>query len=417
MPALDNAHALIIGIADYTNIRKLPKVQDAQDLAAALVDPALCGYDPKNVTILLEQDATRDKIRAGFERLKRRCIADSTVFLYFSGHGGQINEGANQGQYLLPVDVVFPGDYELARTAISGTELTEALRAIKAKRLTVVLDCCHAGGIGEPRDLVPGEQVATGLSDGYLNELKSGTGRVIISATRGTDPAYVREGAKYGVFTGHFLEGLRGAARGDGGVIRILDLYSYVQEKVVADQPSQRPVLKVELEENYPIVLYRGGKPPTPEHVERPKDDFKYDVFLSYRGIDPDKSWVRKTLYPRLKAEGLKVCLDVVDFRLGEPVIHEMERAVVESRYTTAVLTPAYLSSNFTDFENVIAQHLGLEQSQRRFLGLLREPCTPRLGIRALYYLDMTDDDEFDVGIARLAAQLHESPDRKPAAT
>src|SRR5215471_9479827 len=175
-----------------------------------------------------------------------------------------------------------------------------------------------------------------------------------------------------GVFTGHFLDGLRGAARGDGGVIRILDLYSYVQEKVVADQPNQRPVLKVELEENYPIVLYRGGKPPETGSIERPEDGFKYDVFLSYRGQDPDKTWVRRTLYPRLKAEGLKVCLDAVDFRLGEPVIHEMERAVTESRYTMAVLTPAYLTSNFADFENVIAQHLGLEQSQRRFLGLLR---------------------------------------------
>jgi len=417
MPSLDNAHALIIGIADYANIRKLPKVQDAEDLAAALVDPVLCGYDPKNVTILLEHDATRDKIRVAFEALKGRCNADSTVFLYFAGHGGQIKKGTNKGQYLLPVEVIYPGDDDLARTAISGTELTEALRAIKAKRLTVVLDCCHAGGIGEPRDLGSAEQVAIGLSDGYLNELKSGTGRVIISATRETDPAYVRHGAKYGVFTGHFLEGLRGAARGEGGVIRILDLYTYVQEKVVADQPNQRPVLKVELEENYPIVLYRGGKAPASKPIERHEDGFEYDVFLSYRHQDPDKTWVRKTLYPRLKAEGLKVCLDVVDFRLGEPVITEMERAVVESRYTTAVLTPAYLSSNFADFENVIAQHLGLEQSQRRFLGLLREPCTPRLGIRALYYLDMSDDDEFDLGVARLAAQLREPPDRKPAAT
>jgi hypothetical protein len=417
MPVLDNAHALVIGIADYENIRKLPKVQDAEDLAAALVDPALCGYDPKNVTILLEQDATRDKIRVAFEALKGRCNADSTVFLYFSGHGGQIKKGTNKGQYLLPVEVIYPGDDDLARTAISGTELTEALRAIKAKRLTVVLDCCHAGGIGEPRDLGSAEQVAIGLSDGYLNQLKSGAGRVIISATRETDPAYVRHGAKYGVFTGHFLEGLRGAARGEGGVIRILDLYTYVQEKVVADQPNQRPVLKVELEENYPIVLYRGGKAPAFKPIERHEDGFEYDVFLSYRHQDPDKTWVRKTLYPRLKAEGLKVCLDVVDFRLGEPVINEMERAVVESRYTTAVLTPAYLSSNFTDFENVIAQHLGLEQSQRRFLGLLREPCKPRLGIRALYYLDMSDDDEFDLGVARLAAQLREPPDRKPAAT
>ncbi len=417
MPAIDNAHALVIGIADYANIRKLPKVQDAEDLAAALVDPSLCGYDPMNVAVLLDGDATRQKIRAGLEALKGRCNADSTVFLYFSGHGGQIREGANKGQYLLPVDVTYPGDEELARTAISGAEFTGALNAVKARRLTLVLDCCHAGGIGEPRDLIASDPVVNGLSDGYLDQLKSGTGRVIISATRGSDPAYVRDGAKYGVFTGHFLDGLRGAARGDGGVIRILDLYSYVQEKVVADQPNQRPVLKVELEENYPIVLYRGGKPPETVTTKRPEDGFKYDVFLSYRGQDPDKTWVRKTLYPRLKAEGLKVCLDAVDFRLGESVIHEMERAVTESRYTMAVLTPAYLTSNFTDFENVIAQHLGLEQSQRRFLGLLREPCNPRLGIRALYYLDMTDDDEFDLGIARLTAQLRESPDRKPVAT
>ena len=230
--------------------------------------------------------------------------------------------------------MVYPGDEDLARTAISGAEFTGALNAIKARRLTVVLDCCHAGGIGEPRDLGAAEPVETGLSDGYLDELKAGTGRVIISATRGSDPAYVRDGAKYGVFTGHFLDGLRGAARGDGGVIRILDLYSYVQEKVVADQPNQRPVLKVELEENYPIALYRGGKPPAPDPVERPDDGFKYDVFLSYREQDPDKTWVRKTLYPRLKAEGLKVCLDAVDFRLGEPVITRDGAGRGQSRYT-----------------------------------------------------------------------------------
>lgn len=411
MPVLDNAHALVIGIADYENIRKLPKVQDAEDLAAALVDPALCGYDPKNVTILLEQDATRDKIRAGFESLKGRCNADSTVFLYFSGHGGQIKKGTNKGQYLLPVEVIYPGDDDLARTAISGTELTEALRAIKAKRLTVVLDCCHAGGIGEPRDLGSAEQVALGLSDGYLNELKSGTGRVIISATRETDPAYVRDGAKYGVFTGHFLEGLRGAARGEGGVIRILDIYSYVQKKVVADQPNQRPVLKVELEENYPIALYRGGKRSAAPPAENPKDGFDYDLFLSYNAVEPDKTWVRKTLLPRLKAEGLKVFIDYVDFRLGAPVVTEIERAVTQSRYTVGVLSPSYLASNFRDLESILAEHLGLEESQGRFIGLMRESCKPRLGIRARYYLDITDPEEFDAAVDRLVAQARLSPD------
>jgi uncharacterized caspase-like protein len=197
MPAISNGHALVVGITDYANIRKLPKVRDAEDLAKAIGDPALCGYDAKNVTVLLDGEATREKIRAGLEKLKGRCNADSTVFLYFSGHGGQIKQGANKGQYLLPVDVTYPGDDELAGSAISGTELTAALNAIKARRLTVVLDCCHAGGIGQPRALIGADPVVNGVSDGYLDQLKAGSGRVIISATRGSDLAFVRDTAKY----------------------------------------------------------------------------------------------------------------------------------------------------------------------------------------------------------------------------
>jgi len=47
MPALDNAQTLIIGITDYANIGKLPKVRDAQDLAVALVDPTFAGMTRK----------------------------------------------------------------------------------------------------------------------------------------------------------------------------------------------------------------------------------------------------------------------------------------------------------------------------------------------------------------------------------
>ena len=144
MPVLDNAHALVVGIADYANIRKLPKVRDAEDMAAALVTPR-CGYDPNHVTVLLDGDATREKIRAGFASLEARGNAESTVFLYSLGHDGQVKDGENRGQYLLPVDVVYLGDEDLAGTAISGAEFTVALNAIKARRLTVVLDCCHAG--------------------------------------------------------------------------------------------------------------------------------------------------------------------------------------------------------------------------------------------------------------------------------
>lgn len=58
-----------------------------------------------------------------------------------------------------------------------------------------------------------------------------------------------------------------------------------------------------------------------------------------------------------------------------------MQRAVLKSRYSLAVLTPAYLQSNFAEFENVLAQRLGLEKGQRRLLAIMREECDPELRI------------------------------------
>ena len=83
-----------------------------------------------------------------------------------------------------------------------------------------------------------------------------------------------------------------------------------------------------------------GGKgvqapPPAPPAG----DGFAYDVFLSYRDQDPDKTWARKTLLPRLEQDGLKV-IEQRRFRLGAPIVKEMERAVMQSRYTLSVLSP-----------------------------------------------------------------------------
>jgi TIR domain len=138
-----------------------------------------------------------------------------------------------------------------------------------------------------------------------------------------------------------------------------------------------------------------------------PAQSFAYDVFISYRHQEPDLTWVRTTLVPRLRAEGLKVCIDDDCFHLGAPLVLEMARAVEQSRYTLAVLSPAYLRGNFAQLEGVLAEHLGLEQGQRRLLAVIREPCTPRLGMRARLWLDMTHEAEVERGIARLVGELH----------
>jgi TIR domain len=139
-------------------------------------------------------------------------------------------------------------------------------------------------------------------------------------------------------------------------------------------------------------------------------DGFGYDVFISYRQQPPDGPWVRRVLLSELRARGLRICVDFECFVLGRPIISEMERAVEQSRYTLAVLTPAYLASNFTTLENVLADHLGLERSERRLLAVMREPCNPRLGLRARLWLDLTDDRTLPDALDRLAAELHRPP-------
>lgn len=134
-----------------------------------------------------------------------------------------------------------------------------------------------------------------------------------------------------------------------------------------------------------------------------------YDAFLSYRHLEPDRSWVRGTLERHLVDAGLRVCVDYRCFRLGAPLVLEMALAVEQSRYTVAVLTPAYLTSNFTELENVLAEHLGLEESQRRLLLLMRESCRPRLGLRARLQLDVTGEDHREQ-LDRLVDELRRDP-------
>ena len=44
MPTMNNAHAVLIGIADYQHIRSLPAsvLKDAEDVYGVLADPQLC---------------------------------------------------------------------------------------------------------------------------------------------------------------------------------------------------------------------------------------------------------------------------------------------------------------------------------------------------------------------------------------
>jgi hypothetical protein len=134
-----------------------------------------------------------------------------------------------------------------------------------------------------------------------------------------------------------------------------------------------------------------------------------FDVFVSYRSKGAECAWVRGVLAVRLRAAGLRVFLDMECFRPGTPLVLEMARGVQQSRYTLAVLTPAYLVSNFTELEGVLAEHLGLKQRRDRLLAVVREPCQPRLSLRSRLWFDMRTSEEVARNLPRLAAAIRET--------
>ncbi|HWO21218.1 MAG TPA: TIR domain-containing protein [Kofleriaceae bacterium] len=417
---LEDAHALIVGISAYRHVRPLPQVQDAEDVAALLADPARCGYPAAQIRVLLESAATRAAILGALDELAARARPSSTVFIYFSGHGGAAiaPPGGPDRCYLMPVDAGWGEPAELEATAIAGAELSRRLGALAARRVTVVLDCCRAAGIAEPRSAgEPWRAEARDVVAPLLGELTPdavaplavGRGRAVLAASRADGPAFVMLGERNGVFTRHLLDGLRGGASRAGGVVRICDLFDYVQAHVVAEQPGQRPVFKAELEENYPIA--RAPEAPPPVDVPPAPDAHAYDVFVSYARRDPDdRAWVERVLVPFLERAGLRACLEHRDFRLGQPRIREMERAVTESRYTLAVLSPSYVRDGFTDFQALLAQHRSLETRAPRLVPVLRRECRLELGTRMTSLLDLSADDDVPAGLARLALALREPP-------
>jgi len=361
--------------------------------------------------VLLQEEAPRERILEELGVLAQRTSEQSTVFFYFSGHGGLARVKGAETCYLMPVGAKAETLAELNETAISGSALSALLRAIPASKVTVVLDCCNAAGVAEPRDVaVAAAPVWTPkLSPGSVEVLGQGIGRAVLAASRADGSAFAMPDARNGIFTGHLLAGLRGGAVGVGGVIRICDLFHYVQERTRAEHRAQRPVFKADIEENYPVAMFRGGEAPALV-LPTLADGYAYDAFVSCS--KGDLEWVRTKVVPSLEQLGLKLCLEDRDFRLGAQRLKEMERAVKTSRYTVCLFTPAYLTGPFEDFQQALARFQAVESRTRRFIPLLRKACDLSMGVQMTQLLDVTADREVDVEAAlqRLALALRESP-------
>ncbi len=204
-----------------------------------------------------------------------------------------------------------------------------------------------------------------GLSESYYEALGSGRGRAILASSRDSEFSYVLGGASNSLFTQHLLAGLQGGIATDDGLIRVFDLFEYVQPRVTSGHPRQHPIFKAELEENFPVALRLGGQSSV---VAKDADGFLYDAYISYVDHDPDTTWVWDVLTPRLEQAGLRVAVSGDVESPGVARVVGIERAIRQSRRTVVVLSEAYLSNQLAAFENTMAQTMGLQEGAYRLL-------------------------------------------------
>lgn len=394
---LTDAHALVIGIGAYVHADPLPSAvrRGAEELAAALADPEIGGYPPEQVRLLLDGEARREAIFEQLRVLAGATTPESTVCLYFAGHGGPAEAGGEP--YLLPVET---DPARLAATAVAGGELTAAVAAIPARRLLVVFDCCHAGDLVAGGALAAPAGLAGGVTETFCEILGSGSGRVVMAAARGSERSWVESGDEPSVFTRRLLEALR------GGRVRVFDLFEHVQPAVTGERPDQHPVFRADLDENFPVALALGRREPHPAGAA---DGFLYDAFLSYAEREPDERWVWEVLVPRLEAAGLAVAVAGDSGDPGVARVVAAERGILRARRTVVVLSAGYLEDEMTGFVDTLAQTVGLEEGVARLLPVRFAPVDPErlpARLRMLVSLDLGHPQRAGRNMCRLVRAL-----------
>ncbi len=247
-----NAYAIVIGIEQYRE--KLPKADYAERDATLMGDylTKVLGYPEQNVVVRVNDRAARTDLEKYFEGwLPNHVEKDSSVFIYYSGHGAPNPKSGDA--YLVPYD----GDPTFVeKTAYPLKRLYAALDKLPARQVTVVLDSCFSGAGG--RSVLAAGARPMGLS--VETAIPASGKTVVLAASSGDQISSTFQDQGHGLLTYFFLKGLQG----DGdvnkdGVIEMNELFEFLKpnvERVARRQYNneQTPQLLAS-----PDVLKKGG--------------------------------------------------------------------------------------------------------------------------------------------------------------
>ena len=213
-----NAYAIVIGVEKYR--QKLPKADFADHDARIMAEylTKVMGYPEENIVTLINDRALKSDLEKYIGKwLPNNVEKDSSVFIYYSGHGAPNPKTGDA--FLVPYD----GDPSfIEETGYPLKSLYAKLDRLPAKEIIVVLDSCFSGAGGR-------SVLAKGARPLVMNMDKQvfHSNRIaILSAAAGNQISSTYEEKGHGLFTYFFLKGIK------YGNTELGTLYNYLKPQV-----------------------------------------------------------------------------------------------------------------------------------------------------------------------------------------
>ena len=243
-----NAHrdmkvwAVIIGISSYNHMPTLRFTDDdAYRMYAFLKSPEGGALPDEHIRILIDEDATKDRILHTLNDVFTRAGRNDLVLLYFSGHG-------------LP-GAFLPNDFDGYEHKISHEEIRDILDRSSAKYKLCIADACHSGGLFAAR----GNETQNALLKYYEALAQASPGSALILSSKSTETSLESSGLRQGVFSHFLIRGLKGEADTNfDKIVTVQELFDFTYHNVRSYTGSrQSPVMKGNFDRKMPAAVIR----------------------------------------------------------------------------------------------------------------------------------------------------------------
>ncbi len=207
-------HALVIGNDTY---RSLPRLNTAVGDAEAVAKVLERNY---RFNVRLLTNATEEDIIGALTDMRRSLGWNDNLLIYYAGHGWY-DRDAEQG-YWLPVDASEDNQAHW----ISNADITNGLKALKAKHILVVADSCYSGTLARSANIS-----LRGID--YIERIVKKKARTVLTSG-GLEPVLDAGGQGHSVFARAFLSALEE----NDGVIDGQEVFRRLRDPVVANAPQ-----------------------------------------------------------------------------------------------------------------------------------------------------------------------------------